>query len=138
MVFTLDSRKLYVDSWSGKIVSINTATNTMGKSIPLAGMALSPNGRKLYIADGDTLTPVSTATDKAGQPIRFPMAVGNVGIGPHGRTAYVSQAPPGMVGPGTVFPVNLVADKILAPINLPGGVMSMLIGFPTGIAFFRW
>jgi hyaluronoglucosaminidase len=127
MVFTPDSRTLYVNSWSGKIAVINTATNTMGRPIPLAGgLALAPDGGTLYVADGRALTPISTATDRAGQPIRFGVALKDVVISPDGRTAYVSQMP-GMAGPGTVFPVDLVTGQILAPIKLAGGVTSLLL-----------
>ena len=63
-------------SWTGKVVPIRTATNTMGKPIVLQSYyigvtistALSPNGRTLYAVSRDTLTPISTATDKATNP----------------------------------------------------------------------
>ena len=135
MVFAPDGRTLYVDSWSGKIAVINTATNTMARPLPLAGgLALGPKGGTLYVADGRALTPISTATDQTGQPIRFGVAVSNVVISPDGRTAYVSQAA-GMAGPGTVFPVDLDTGQILAPIKLAGGVTSLLLT-PDGKTLF--
>jgi len=134
LVFTPDGRKLYVNSWDGKVVPISTATNTAGKAIVLpsyeigiaSGLAMAPNGRTVYAASGDTLTPISTATDKAGRPIRFAEQVADIVISKDGRTGYVSNLGT-YGGPGKLFPVSLATGKILAPINLPGVASSMLL-----------
>ena len=134
LVFTPDGRKLYVNSWNGKVVPVSTATNTAGKPIVLpsyevgiaSGLAMAPDGRTVYAASGDTLTPISTATDKAGKPISFAEQVAGIVISKDGRTGYVSNL--GTYGlAGKLFPVNLATRKILAPINLPGVASWMLL-----------
>lgn len=105
MVLTPDSRKLYVASWNGKVLPIGTATNTMGKPIVLQSYsigvtintALSPNGRTLYAVSTNTLTLISTATDKAGKPIRLPewgasIVAARTG-GPHTSGSTTTKAP---------------------------------------------
>jgi DNA-binding beta-propeller fold protein YncE len=127
LVFTPDSRKLYVDSWNSKVVPIRTRTNTAGSPIRVppydeympGGLTISPDGRTLYAAYGTMLTPISTVTDKPGKPILFAEQIINIAISPNGRTGYVANAGT-YAGPGKVFPVNLRTHKILAPINLPG------------------
>jgi DNA-binding beta-propeller fold protein YncE len=126
MFFTPDGRKLYTTDWDGQVWSISTATNTAHK-LPVTGsIALSPHGRTLYVAGGNTLVPVSTATEKAGKPIRFPEEIGRVIVSKDGRTGYVSNV--GVYGgPGNLYRVNLVTGKVSAPVKLPGVATGMLL-----------
>lgn len=134
LVFTPDSRKLYVNSWNGKVVPVSTVTDTAGRPIVLpsyeigiaSGLAITPDGKTLYASSGDTLTPISTATDKAGSPVRFAEQVAGIVISKDGLTGYVSNLGT-YAGPGKLFPVNLVTRKILAPIRLPGVASWMLL-----------
>jgi YVTN family beta-propeller protein len=134
MLFTPDSRKIYLSTWSGTVVPISTATNTMGKPIALPtyspGIALSPDGRTLYATSGNMLTPIRTATDKLGQPIRFPEQVNRIVLSKNGRTAYVANVGE-YGGPGTLYPVRLATRTILAPIKLPG-VAGWMVFTPDG------
>jgi YVTN family beta-propeller protein len=126
-VFTPDSSKLYVNSWDGKVLPISTVSNTAGTPIHLAsfadgiasGLVITPNGKTLYAASGSTLTPINTATDKAGPPIRFSEPVIGITISPDGLTGYVSNLGT-YAGRGKLFPVELATGKILPPIGLPG------------------
>jgi DNA-binding beta-propeller fold protein YncE len=52
-------------------------------------MAITPDGKTLYVADADTVIPVSTATNTPGKPIRFDDQVSGIIITPDGRTLYV-------------------------------------------------
>jgi hypothetical protein len=138
MIFTPDSRKLYVNSWNGEVVPISTRTSTMGMPIMLptyelgiaSGLAITPNGRTLYAASGTTLTPISTATDKAGQPITFAEQIMGVAISKDGRIAYVANLGE-YAGPGTLYPVRLATRTILTPIKLPG-TASYMVFTPNG------
>jgi hyaluronoglucosaminidase len=65
------------------LVPISTATNTPGKPIHIRGMsgvAITPDGRTIYVGTGGTVIPVSTATNTPGTPI-------DVGGGPPGGIA---------------------------------------------------
>ena len=55
---------------------VRTATRTILPEIKAGwgtGIALTPDGKTLYVFNGSahTITPVSTATGKAGAPIKF-------------------------------------------------------------------
>jgi DNA-binding beta-propeller fold protein YncE len=134
MIITPDSRKLYANTWNGKVLPVSTATNTAGKPISLpsyqvgvaSGIALTPDGKTLYSASGNVLLPISTATDNHGRAIRFAEQIDNIVISKDGRTGWVSNMG-SYGGPGKVFPVNLVTGEILAPIVLPGVAGWMLL-----------
>jgi YVTN family beta-propeller protein len=70
-----DGRRLYVGSLSGKSVTVvETATNKIvGTPIALPGepveIAITPDGRTAYVADGIQITPIDLATDKEAAPL---------------------------------------------------------------------
>ena len=80
------------------VTPINTATNTPGTPIripsgPARAIAITPDGKTLYVVTGRpfTVIPISTATDTAGNPIRIgaPRAPSQMAITPDGKTLYV-------------------------------------------------
>ena len=112
-----DGHKL---SQPGLVVPINTATNIPGKPITVGRAAfqivLTPNGKTAYVDTGESITPISTATDTAGEPIRLH---GNPGQGvmamtPDGKTIYAET-----IHPWTVVPISTASNTAGNPINLP-------------------
>jgi hypothetical protein len=93
--------------------------------MPEAGsIALTPNGRTLYVAspNGGTVTPVSTANNKAGRPItttRNAYCLGpcaSIAVTPDGRTVYVAAA---RATHGAVLtPISTATNAAGPPINL--------------------
>ena len=69
---TPDGRTVYVGELDG-LIPISTATDRPGKAIKfdnLAGMVVTPDSRTVYVVRfAGTVTPISTATNKAGGPI---------------------------------------------------------------------
>ena len=67
---------MYVVAPSG-VIPVATATNTLGRPIKIgaipAAIAITPDGRTAYIADGNhrAVIPVSTATNTPGRPIKI-------------------------------------------------------------------
>ena len=62
-----------ISSNGGVVVPVNTATNTAGKPIHLAGLlliAITPDGKSVYAASNSgTILPINTATNAPGKPI---------------------------------------------------------------------
>ena len=103
-----DGKTVYAGSTIGKdpastsvVVPISTSTNTVSKPIqvghpgPLAGvssLAVTPDGKKIYVAANTAVYPVDPRTRKVGRPIRvaphgyIPTALA---ISPGGKTAWV-------------------------------------------------
>jgi hypothetical protein len=113
------------------VVPINTATNTTGTPIRLShgesdiaitesDIAITPDGKTLYVEGSDTITPVSTATNTPGTPI--PLAAADIAITPDGKTLYAA-APQGVV------PISTATNTPGKPIRLPSyrGQLSLWI-----------
>ena len=114
---------LYVPTTSPGVATIDTATNTLGASLPFPGgrpwaVVFSPNGATAYVLDNTlaTVTPVSVATGTLGTPITIPggKTPEDIAITPNGNTAYVAN-----VNGETVVPINLATDTPGTPITLP-------------------
>ena len=117
----------------GNTVSvINTATNTALKPITVGlgvnAIAVTPNGKTVYVSSGaritngmvcgsggpqtgaNTVTPINTATNEPGRPINVGQSPGAIAITPDGKTAYV-------LSQRGVVPVSTATDKPGKPIN---------------------
>lgn len=122
------------------VVAFATATNRPGKLISLDalsvdGMAITPNGRTLYVATqppgtqkqvsapGDTdayscisprgeVTPIATATNTAGRPIRVGCRPLSIAITPDGKTIYVGASS------NTVTPIDTATDHPGTPVEV--------------------
>jgi YVTN family beta-propeller protein len=81
-----------------------------------------------YVLNGkmDTVTPISTATNRPGTPIKVPTDAGVIVITPDGKTAYV----PSDVS-GTVTPISTATNKAGKPIKV-GGFPGWLTVTPDG------
>jgi YVTN family beta-propeller protein len=75
---------------AGTVTPITVGTNTPGKPIKVGqgfgAIAITPNGRTLYVANfGDKVTPITTATNTAGKPIRVGKNPFAIAVTPTGR-----------------------------------------------------
>ena len=117
----------------GNTVSvINTATNTALKPITVGlgvnAIAVTPNGKTVYVSSGaritngtvcgsvgpqtgaNTVTPISTATNMPGKPINAGESPGAIAITPDGKTAYV-------LSQRGVVPISTATNEPGKPVN---------------------
>jgi DNA-binding beta-propeller fold protein YncE len=109
------------------VIPINTATNTPGTPIRLShgesDIAITPDGKTLYVEGSDTIIPISTATNTPGTPIRISTGAGpkaNMTITPDGKTLYVE-------GSDTITPISTATNTPGKPIRIKGGFGQMTI-----------
>jgi hypothetical protein len=107
------------------VIPIKTATNTPGTPILLAAedIAITPDGKTLYVEGSDTITPISTATNTPGTPIRVSTSArnkANMAITPDGKTLYVA-------GSDTIIPISTATNTPGTPIRIKGGLGQMAI-----------
>ena len=65
--------------------------------------------------DANTVTPINTATNKAGKPIKVGINPNAIAITPNGKTAYVTNS-----GSSTVTPISTATSKAGTPIKVAG------------------
>jgi DNA-binding beta-propeller fold protein YncE len=144
MAVTPNGKSLYVvNDTMGTVIPISTATDATGIPIntgeasstaitPEASIAITPDGRTLYVAsarparsarsvNSGTVTPVSTATNKPGKPVVVAGGLnGLIAAAPDGGTVYAGT-PHGLV------PISTATDEAGQPVLVEGG--------PAAIAF---
>jgi YVTN family beta-propeller protein len=117
-------------SLQGSVIPVSTSTYRVGAHIKVAAsvpasMLITPNGKTLYVGDWDsgTVTPICTATNTAGRPIKTganPFAV-TMAVTPNGKTVYVVNEEPY----GTVTPITTATNS--AGKNIKVGVTPFAI-----------
>ena len=124
------------------LTSINTATDQIGKVVPLTGMptegqffvAITPNGAHIYVLgqgsgkSASILVDVDTATDRAGLPIKVGTDATAPAANPDNKFVYVLtpgndyQGPPitpqPRKAPGSLIPVATATDTVGNPIKV--------------------
>src|SRR5215472_4781619 len=76
---------------------------------------LRPTGAVMYVAASNGMTPVETATNTRGKPIKIGAIPAAIAITPDGKTAYVADE-----HPGTVTPVAIATNTPGKPIEIGG------------------
>ncbi len=123
-----DGKTAYLSSPGGLFqVSLATSTARRVTGCSWSGcqaIALTPNGRALYVISGDksvivVRTATNTVLSRIKLPANSPGSPLNIGITPNGKTAYVVDAVAG-AKPGTnsVVPINLATNTPLPPIKI--------------------
>jgi len=135
IAITPDGKIVYVLDQAGRVTPISTATNTPGRPIHVGGsfnlaagnIVITPDGKTAYATTNpvcDTascpgrVTPISTATNTPGAPIKFTVTTGGatgsqIAITPDGKTAYVTTGP-------TVTPIKTATNTPGRPIHVGG------------------
>jgi YVTN family beta-propeller protein len=129
IAITPNGKTVYVlNDMAGLVTPIRTATNRPGRQIRLPvnpssspwytpGQVLilsTPDSKTVYAANATTnsVTPISTATNRAGKSIKVGMEPYSMAITPNGRTlVVVSQN-------NTVTLINTATNKVTATINV--------------------
>jgi YVTN family beta-propeller protein len=130
VVVTPNGKTAYVaDLGSDTVTPVSTATGRPGKAITVgaklgpeattAAIALTPNGKTLYVGTNsnglgdDTVTPVSTVTGRPGKAIRVGGGIDAIAITPNGKTAYAAS-----FNAGTVTPIRVATNTAGKPIGV--------------------
>ncbi|WP_162465068.1 Ig-like domain-containing protein [Mycolicibacterium sp. CBMA 335] len=120
---------VYLDQGTSVSV-INTATNTVVNTFPVVasnvggdGIAVSPDGSRLYIATGNAANPttgagtvsvINTATDSVIASVSVGPEPFGIAITPNGSTAYVINTP------GSVSVINTATNTVTNTITVSG------------------
>jgi len=128
------ARTAYVGVGADTVVPVSLATRAVGApmTVPLGAnlwvgktsAAVTPDGRTVYelgftAIGGATVTPINTATKRAGKTIRLPnVDPEDIAVDPNGKTAYVSFY-------GGVFPINIATNTVGKQIRIPDDCFNM-------------
>lgn len=120
IAITPDSRTIYV-SCPGEVVPVRAGAGTAAKPIRVSSagaLAMAADGRTVYVAnpDGDTITPISTATEEPGQPIVVGPSPDAMAVTPDGRTVLVLTS----LGATSITPVDAVTNRAGKPVAIQG------------------
>jgi DNA-binding beta-propeller fold protein YncE len=120
IAITPDSRTVYV-SCAGTVVPVRAGADTASEPIRVSSagaLAMAAGGRTVYVANpgGDTITPISTATEEPGQPIVVGPSPDAMAVTPDGRTVLVLTSA-GVTG---VTPVDATTNRAGKPVAIRG------------------
>jgi DNA-binding beta-propeller fold protein YncE len=120
IAITPDSRTVYV-SCPGEVVPVRAGADTTSEPIRVSSagaLAMAADGRTVYVAnsDGDTITPISTATDQPGPPIVVGPSPDAMAVTPDGRTVLVLTS----TGVTAVTPVDAATNRAGKPMVIQG------------------
>jgi DNA-binding beta-propeller fold protein YncE len=120
IAITPDSRTVYV-SCPGEVVPMRAGADIASKPIKVSSagaLVMAANGRTVYVAnpDGDTITPISTATEEPGLPIVVGPSPDAMAVTPDGRTLLVLTSA-GVTG---VTPVDAATNRAGKPVAIQG------------------
>jgi len=133
---TPDGTRAYVVTGGGVSV-IDTATNTVvGSPIPIGtetfglfiGIAITPNGRSVYVANSGsgTVSVIATASNTVVDTIPVGTSPSGIAITPDGTHAYVVDSNVGLSGTSNVFVIDIATNTVVD--TIPVGAL------PIGIA----
>jgi len=94
-----DGSRVYVANFDGTVSAINTATNSVKtiRTVPggLSGMAITPDGKSIYLTGDGGLSVINTATGALSANIFLGTSPASVAINPAGTRAYVASGSTG-------------------------------------------
>jgi YVTN family beta-propeller protein len=110
----------YVSNGESSTVSvIDTATNTVVATIPVgtgpAGLAVTSNGTRVYVATGDTVSVIDTMTNAVIAVVPLGSGAGNVAVNPAGTRVYVTHSGE-LSAAGTVSVIDATTNTVIATI----------------------
>lgn len=123
-----------------EVSAVDLATGK-ARTIPVGNapeaIAVSPNGATVYVANANSgsVTPIATATDKPGVPIRLPGSPQAVAFAPGGKTAWVTVASSALSSGGALVPVDVSTGRAGTPIPVGGAPAGVAITPDGGTAW---
>jgi len=145
IAITPDGKTVYVaNTGTNTVTPISTATNTPGKPIKVGvnrkvtppgghsffespepwAIAITPDGKTAYVASfaSGTVTPIATATNTPGKPIKVGKGAWAIAITPDGKTAYAIS-----FYPCTATPISTATNKAGKPVKVGRGPEAIAI-----------
>jgi YVTN family beta-propeller protein len=119
---------VYVSNYTaGTVSAINEANNSTLATITVgtnpAGLAVSPNGQQVYVANrGGSVSVINTATDTVAATISVGNSPNWVAFTPNGAYAYVESCGGsgcGAVSTGSVSVINTATDQVVTGTGYP-------------------
>lgn len=106
---------------------INATSDTVSGAVPTVGqqptaVVASPDSSKVYVANSDGVSVISTATRTATQVFSVGFQPAGIALSPNGQTLYLTDE-----GAGTVSVLNAATGAVTGTVNLGGE--------PVGVAF---
>jgi YVTN family beta-propeller protein len=105
---------------AGSITAVDTATGQVIKTIKVpsqpAAVALAPNGKTLYLADSQGITPVNLSAGTAGRSVSVGHSEASflqIAITPDSKTAYVAN-----YDTNSVVPIDIATNRAGKPIRV--------------------
>jgi DNA-binding beta-propeller fold protein YncE len=138
IAITPDSRTVYVSCpGTGQVARVRAGADAAAEPIRMSSpgaLAMAADGRTVYVAnaDGDTITPVSTATGEPGPPIIVGRSPDAMAVTPDGRTVLV------LTSTG-ITPVDTATNRAGTPVGIrgayalavaPGGGTAYVLAMP--------
>lgn len=120
VVSSPDGRLVYVAGASPSSVAwIDASLNVVGTiystSMPLGGLAISPDGSQLYVAEGSSILVLGTGDGAAAGTIPADvLAVGHMSMGPDGTTLYAVARDKNDASQGLLVVVSTVSRSVRA------------------------
>jgi len=98
--------------------AVPALAGVLGDTSTRAAQALAERTPTAYVVNGisNTVTPVNTATNTPGRPIKVARFPQSIAITPDGKTAYVASW--ATAGPGSVTPITTAANTAGKPIRV--------------------
>jgi len=141
IVISPDGRTLYAADdgyWTGSssvnghaVTPISLTTRQAGQPIDVgpdpASLAITPDGRRLFVLPNNTdhpvIRPVDLTTGRVGSPLRFPGGATGMVMAPDGRTLYVDAG----TNTALIVPVDVATGREQPAIRIPGDAYAMVI-----------
>jgi DNA-binding beta-propeller fold protein YncE len=142
MEITPDGRTLYLVHYGPRpgqdgVIPFSTVTNTLGKPIKIGGfayaIAFTPDSKTAYVVSAPNepamnctgrtgvVTPIATATNLPGRPIRVACDPYAVAVTPDGKTVWVGSR-------YWITPISAATNTAGQPIKFRGSIVAIVIG----------
>jgi YVTN family beta-propeller protein len=148
IAITPDGRHAYVpyflytsDPWSENVAIIDTATNVVGKPVliettsvekALRGVAVTPDGKYVYVASGSNNVAVIDTASNTVKTIPVEATPFGLAVTPDGKHVYVTT------GNNSVSVIDTASNSVVATVQVTGPTAISIIPPPQGVQFLSF
>jgi DNA-binding beta-propeller fold protein YncE len=132
LVVASSGRVAYAVEPGHGVVPINLVTRRPGKLIRDIGagqLTITPDGKTLYLVDGQGIAPIRTATDSRLRPIQHTVGAWAIlGFSPDSQTLYLASS-------SGIYAVSTATNTVRALIRIPGSVQQLVMSASGKVAY---